>query len=58
MSNCVLHPANDVEIGHARLDHQHVCAFLDIQFAFAHRLIAVCRIKIIGFLVAFQQVRR
>ena len=39
-AECVLHPAHDVEIGHARLDHHHVGAFGDVERNLAQRLVA------------------
>ena len=42
-AEAVLHPAHDVEVGHARLDHHHVGALLEIERDFAQRLIGVGR---------------
>jgi hypothetical protein len=37
----VLHPAHDVEVGHAGLDHHHVGALVEVERDLAQRLVAV-----------------
>ena len=44
--------ADDVEIRHRRLHHDHVRAFLNIEFDFAHRFARVGRIHLIAAPVA------
>ena len=51
----ILHPADDVEIGQARLYHHAVRTFGDVHRDFAQGLIAVGRIHLVAFLVALQQ---
>ena len=43
-----LHPAHDVQVGHAGLDHHHVGAFLEVERHFAQRLVAVGRVHLVG----------
>jgi hypothetical protein len=52
----VLHPAHDVEVGHAGLDHHHVGALGDVERHFAEGFVAVGRIHLVGVFVALAQV--
>ena len=45
-------PLQDIEIGQAGLDHDHIGAFGDIEFDLAQRLVGVRRVHLIGALVA------
>ena len=47
----------DVEVGQAGLDHDHVGAFGDIELGLAQRLLGVGRIHLIGALVARERRR-
>jgi hypothetical protein len=52
----VLHPAQDVEVGHAGLDHHHVGALGDVERHLAQRLVAVARVHLVDLLVALAEV--
>ena len=54
----VFHAAHDVQVGHAGFDHHHVCAFGNVHGHFAQRFVAVARVHLVGFLVAFAQIGR
>ena len=45
----------NVEIGQAGLDHDHVGAFGDVEFHFAQRLVRIRRVHLIGAFVADQR---
>src|ERR1700691_2666759 len=47
----LLHAPDDVEIGQAGLDHDHVGAFGDVERNLAQRLVAIGRIHLIAALV-------
>ena len=51
-AECLFHARDDVEIGQARLDHDHVGAFLDVERHFAQRLVGIAGVHLIGALVA------
>src|SRR3546814_11621538 len=48
----VLHAADDVEVGQARLHHHHVGALLQVERDLAQRLVAVGGVQLVGLLVA------
>jgi len=54
----LLHPAHDVQVRHARLDHHHVRAFGQIERYFADGFVAVGRVHLVGPLVARAQAGR
>ena len=51
----VFDPLQNVEIGQARLDHDHVGALGDVELDFAQRLVGVRRVHLVGALVADQR---
>ncbi len=53
----ILEGADDVEIGHAGLDHQHVGALGDVERGLADRLAAVGGVHLVGLLVGTSQGR-
>ena len=48
----VAHPADDVQVGQRRLDHDHVGALLQVQQGLEHGLAAVARVHLVGLAVA------
>ena len=51
-------PANDIQIGHARLDHDYVGSLAQVQGHFTHRLVRIGRIHLIRLLVSFAKATR
>ena len=58
MPNVSFTRADDIEIGQAGLDHDHVGAFLDIERDLAQGLVGVGGVHLIGALVAGQRLCR
>src|SRR5690606_2341774 len=54
----LLHPADDVEVWQAGLDHHAVRPFGQVERDFAQRLFAVGRIHLVSLLVALEQTAR
>ena len=54
----VFDAAHDVQVGHAGFDHHHVRPFGNIHGHFAQGLVAIGRVHLVGFFVAFAEVAR
>ena len=52
----VLDAANDIEIRHSGFHHHHVSPFGNIERHFADGLVGICRVHLVGALVAASQV--